>query len=78
MVPPSCEISTDTQAYEIALIENVQRADLSAIEEAQGYQKLLAHHNYTQEQLSEMIGKSRSHVANLLRLLTLPERFKIW
>ena len=65
---------TDAQAYEIALIENVQRADLSAIEEAQGYQKLMAHHDYTQEQLSEIIGKSRSHIANLLRLLTLPEK----
>ncbi len=74
MVPAIVRDFTDTQAYEIALIENVQRADLSAIEEAQGYQKLVAHHNYTQEQLSEMIGKSRSHVANLLRLLTLPER----
>ncbi|MGB2262685.1 MAG: ParB/RepB/Spo0J family partition protein [Candidatus Puniceispirillaceae bacterium] len=73
MVPAIVRDFTDAQAYEIALIENVQRADLSAIEEAQGYQKLLAHHDYTQEQLSEIIGKSRSHIANLLRLLTLPE-----
>ena len=73
MVPAIVRDFTDAQAYEIALIENVQRADLSAIEEAQGYQKLLAHHEYTQEQLSEIIGKSRSHIANLLRLLTLPE-----
>ena len=73
MVPAIVRAFTDAQAYEIALIENVQRADLSAIEEAQGYQKLLAHHDYTQEQLSEIIGKSRSHIANLLRLLTLPE-----
>jgi ParB family chromosome partitioning protein len=73
-VPAIVRDFTDAQAYEIALIENVQRADLSAIEEAQGYQKLLAHHDYTQEQLSEIIGKSRSHIANLLRLLTLPEK----
>ena len=73
MVPAIVRDFTDAQAHEIALIENVQRADLSAIEEAQGYQKLLAHHHYTQEQLSEIIGKSRSHIANLLRLLTLPE-----
>ena len=79
MVPAIVRDFTDAQAYEIALIENVQRADLSAIEEAQGYQKLLAHHDYTQEQLSEIIGKSRSHIANLLRLLTLPQkRFRIW
>ena len=74
MVPAIVRDFTDAQAYEVALIENVQRADLSAIEEAQGYQKLLAHHDYTQEQLSEIIGKSRSHIANLLRLLTLPEK----
>ena len=74
IVPAIVRDFTDAQAYEIALIENVQRADLSAIEEAQGYQKLLAHHDYTQEHLSEIIGKSRSHIANLLRLLTLPEK----
>ena len=74
IVPAIVRDFTDAQAYEIALIENVQRADLSAIEEAQGYQKLLAHHDHTQEQLSEIIGKSRSHIANLLRLLTLPEK----
>ena len=74
IVPAIVRDFTDAQAYEIALIENVQRADLSAIEEAQGYQKLLAHHDYKQEQLSEIIGKSRSHIANLLRLLILPEK----
>ena len=74
IVPAIVRDFTDAEAYEIALIENVQRADLSAIEEAQGYQKLLAHHDYTQEQLSEIIGKSRSHIANILRLLTLPEK----
>ena len=74
VVPAIVRDFTDAQAYEIALIENVQRTDLSAIEEAQGYQKLLDHHQYTQEQLSEIIGKSRSHIANLLRLLTLPKK----
>ena len=74
VVPAIVRDFTDAQAYEIALIENVQRADLSAIEEAQAYQKLLDYHHYTQEQLSEIIGKSRSHIANLLRLLTLPEK----
>ena len=74
MVPAIVRDFTDSQAYEIALIENVQRADLSAIEEAQGYQKLLDQHGYTQEQLTKIIGKSRSHIANLLRLLTLPEK----
>ena len=72
-VPAIVREFSDVEAYEIALIENIQRADLSAIEEAQGYQKLLDHHQYTQKQLSEIIGKSRSHIANLMRLLTLPE-----
>jgi ParB family chromosome partitioning protein len=59
--------------YEIALVENIQRIDLSVIEEAQGYQQLLDTNRYTQEQLSVIIGKSRSHIANILRLLLLPE-----
>ena len=62
----------DEEAYELALIENVQRADLSAVEEAEGYRQLIDSFGYTQEQLSEIIGKSRSHIANLLRLLSLP------
>ena len=74
VVPAIVREFSDAEAYEIALIENIQRADLSAIEEAQGYQKLLDHHQYTQEQLSEIIGKSRSHIANILRLLSLPAR----
>lgn len=74
VIPAIVRDFSDTEAYEIALIENIQRADLSAIEEAQGYQKLLEHHNYTQEQLSEIIGKSRSHIANFLRLLALPPK----
>lgn len=62
----------DEEAYELSLIENIQRADLSAVEEAEGYQQLIDSFGYTQEKLSEIIGKSRSHIANLLRLLSLP------
>ena len=61
-----------TECYEIALVENIQRSDLSVIEEALAYQKLLDTNRYTQEQLSKIIGKSRSHIANILRLLLLP------
>jgi len=57
---------------ELALVENVQRADLNAIEEANGYRELIERFDYSQEQVSEIIGKSRSHVANTLRLLRLP------
>lgn len=64
----------DDQALEIAIIENVQRTDLSPIEEAAAYQQLIADFHRTQEQVAEQVGKSRSHVANLLRLLTLPEK----
>ncbi len=63
----------DKQALEIAIIESVQRSDLNAIEEAQGYQQLVDGHHYTQADLARVIGKSRSHVANTLRLLKLPE-----
>jgi ParB family transcriptional regulator, chromosome partitioning protein len=58
---------------EIAIVENVQRADLNPLEEALGYEQLIADHGYTQNNLGEIIGKSRSHVANSLRLLKLPE-----
>ena len=71
-VPAIIRELTDAECYEIALIENIQRSDLSVIEESQGYQKLLETNRYTQEQLSDIIGKSRSHIANLLRLLLLP------
>jgi ParB family chromosome partitioning protein len=63
---------SDQEVLEFALIENVQRADLNPVEEAVGYQELLDKHAYTQERLSEVVGKSRSHVANTLRLLKLP------
>jgi ParB family chromosome partitioning protein len=65
--------ASDREAMEIAIIENVQRADLNAMEEAAGYEQLMAEHGYTQSDLSRVIGKSRSHVANTLRLLKLPE-----
>lgn len=71
-VPAIIRDLNTAECYEIALVENIQRSDLSVIEEAQGYQKLLDTNRYTQEQLSGIIGKSRSHVANILRLLLLP------
>ena len=71
-VPAIIRDLEDEEAYELALIENVQRADLSAVEEAEGYRQLIDNFGYTQEQLSKIIGKSRSHIANLLRLLSLP------
>lgn len=64
---------TDKQALESGLIENIQRDDLNAMEEAQGYQRLIDEFSYTQETISKMIGKSRSHIANTLRLLNLPK-----
>jgi ParB family transcriptional regulator, chromosome partitioning protein len=64
---------SDQQALEVAIIENVQRTDLNAIEEAAGYRQLIETYNYTQEDLAGIVGKSRSHLANTLRLLKLPE-----
>lgn len=63
----------DKEALELAIIENVQRADLNPLEEAQGYGQLIEQFEYTQQDLAQVIGKSRSHVANTLRLLKLPE-----
>ena len=65
---------TDQEVLELGIIENVQRADLNAIEEAAGYRELIERYHYTQDQLAEVIGKSRSHLANTLRLLKLPEQ----
>lgn len=62
----------DQEVLELAIIENVQRTDLNAIEEAGGYRELMERFSYTQDRLSEVIGKSRSHLANTLRLLKLP------
>ena len=63
----------DIKSLELAIIENVQRQDLNSIEEARGYQKLVDDFNYNQEKLSQFIGKSRSYIANSLRLLSLPK-----
>ncbi len=71
-VPVIVRDLTDKEMLELAIIENVQRADLNAIEEATGYRDLIERFEYSQEQVSEIIGKSRSHVANTMRLLKLP------
>jgi ParB family chromosome partitioning protein len=64
----------DTQSLEVAIIENIQREDLNSIEEAKGYARLIKDFNYDHEKLSEFMGKSRSHISNTLRLLSLPEQ----
>jgi|TARA_B110000027_G_scaffold21678_1_gene23138 ParB family transcriptional regulator, chromosome partitioning protein len=63
----------DLKSLEFAIVENVQRNDLNAIEEARGYQRLIEEFSYDQEKVAKFIGKSRSHIANFLRLLSLPE-----
>nr|WP_321455204.1 ParB/RepB/Spo0J family partition protein [uncultured Cohaesibacter sp.] len=75
-VPVLIHEVNDKEALELAIIENVQRADLNALEEALGYDQLIAEFDYTQAELADVIGKSRSHVANTLRLLKLPESIK--
>ncbi len=73
-VPVIIKDLSDNEILEIALIENMQREDLNPIEEAMGMAKLQKDHNYTQEQLSEILGKSRPQIANTLRLLNLPHK----
>ena len=73
-VPVIVRELSDSESLEIAIIENVQRSDLNPIEEAAAYQELIERFSYTQEQMAQVIGKSRSHIANLLRLLKLPAR----
>jgi ParB family chromosome partitioning protein len=68
--------ATDEQSLELAIIENVQRADLNALEEALGYESLASEYKHSQEDIAQIVGKSRSHVANTLRLLKLPEPVK--
>ncbi len=63
----------DTEVLEIAIVENIQRSDLNAMEEAQGFRQLMDRFGHTQEQLSNVLGKSRSHIANVMRLLKLPD-----
>ena len=72
-VPAIVRELDDTEVLEIAIIENIQRADLNAVEEAAGYRQLMDRFGHTQEMLADALGKSRSHIANLLRLLGLPE-----
>lgn len=67
----------DKQALELAIIENVQRSDLNSVEEALGYQQLIDEYDYSQNELAQVIGKSRSHVANTLRLLKLPKEVQL-
>jgi len=67
---------SESEAFELALIENIQREDLNPVEEAEAYQRLVSDHGLTQEQLAERVGKDRSTVANSLRLLRLPEKIK--
>lgn len=72
-VPVVIKELSDGEALEIALIENIQRADLNPLEEARAYGQLLEQFSYTQQQLADSLGKSRSHIANTLRLMNLPE-----
>ena len=75
-VPVLIQTLEDEEALEIALVENLQRQDLSAIEEAEGYQRLINEFEHTQDILAQHLGKSRSHIANTLRLLKLPDTVK--
>lgn len=77
-VPVVVRDLADDQALEIAIIENVQRADLNAIEEGAAYDELITHFGRTQEDVAREVGKSRSHVANTIRLLRLPDQVKAW
>lgn len=72
-VPVIVREFTDTEVLEVAIIENIQRADLNAIDEAAGYKQLMDRFSHTQDNLASALGKSRSHIANMLRLLNLPE-----
>ncbi|AZG77852.1 ParB/RepB/Spo0J family partition protein [Methylocystis rosea] len=75
-VPVVIHEANDKEALELAIIENVQRADLNAIEEAKGYERLGAEFGYSHGEIAKIIGKSRSHIANTIRLLALPEDAK--
>ena len=75
-IPAIVVDATDEDSAVLALIENLQREDLNYIEEAEGYESLIKDHNYTQEQLAEIIGKKQSTIANKLRILRLPDRVK--
>ncbi len=77
-VPVIIKDLSDKEALEVALIENLQRQDLNVLEEAEGYRRLMDEFANTQEELAQAVGKSRSHVANTMRLLGLPEKVKIF
>jgi ParB family chromosome partitioning protein len=72
-VPVFITEADDLKSLELAIVENIQRHDLNAIEEAQGYQRLINEFSYDQEKVAKFVGKSRAHITNCLRLLTLPE-----
>jgi ParB family chromosome partitioning protein len=72
-IPAMVKKINNHEALELAIVENIQRSDLSLIEEANGYKQLIEEFSYTQEQIAKKVGKSRSHITNLLRLLTLPQ-----
>lgn len=76
-IPVVVRSFSDVEVLEIAIIENIQRTDLSPIDEANGYQQLIDRFNHTQDKISRALGKSRSHIANLLRLLNLPNDVQI-
>lgn len=75
-VPVVVRDLTDTEVLEVAIVENIQREDLSAIEEATAYSRLIEEFGHTQEVLAKIVGKSRSHITNLLRLLNLPQKVR--
>lgn len=75
-LPAIVREASDAEAYELALVENVQRADLNPLEEAEAYRRLIEERKWTQEQVADRVGKERSTVANSLRLLTLPTEVK--
>ena len=75
-IPAIIKTLSDDDALEIAIIENVQRSNLNPVDEAAGYQRLIDIYNYTQEDLAQVIGKSRSYIANILRLNNLPTKVK--
>lgn len=75
-VPAIIRHFSDKETLEVSLIENLQRQDLNALEEADAYARLMKEFNYTQEELAKVVGKSRSHVANMMRLLELPSEIK--
>lgn len=75
-IPVIIRVFSDAEALEVGLLENIQRQDLNPIEEAEAYRKLAEEFDHTQESLARILGKSRSHIANTLRLLTLPKRVK--